>query len=82
MATKQQVSKAVEKLGASFTQDLGKYDFDEIEVVAPKGKVWASNLCAVLCFEFDRYSMSKAQLWDEVLSNLDEGLLDESESGE
>jgi uncharacterized protein YegL len=80
MATKQKVNKALEQLGASLTQDPGKYDFEEIEIVAPDGKVWASNLCAVLCFEFDRYSITKAELWDEVLTNIDEGLLDEDDS--
>ena len=80
MATKQQVSKAVEQLGASFTQDPGKYDFEEIELVAPQGKVWASNLCEVLCFEFDRYSMTKAELWDEVMNDIENGLVDDCES--
>jgi hypothetical protein len=82
MATKQQVSKALEQLGAALTQDPGKYDFDEIEIVAPEGKVWASNLSGVLCFEFDRYSMTKAELWDEVLNDIEDGLLDESQAGE
>jgi hypothetical protein len=80
MATKQKVIKALEQLGASLTQDPGKYDYEEIEIVAPHGKVWASNLCGVLCYEFDRHSMTKAELWDEAMYDIEEGLLDESES--
>jgi hypothetical protein len=80
MATKQKVIKALDQLGATLTQDPGKYDYEEIEIVAPQGKVWASNLCAVLCFEFDRYSMTKAELWDEVMNDIEDGLVDESES--
>ena len=77
MATKQKVIKALDQLGATLTQDPGKYDFEEIEIVAPQGKVWASNLCAVLCFEFDRSSMTKAELWDEVMNDIEDGFLDE-----
>jgi hypothetical protein len=77
MATKQKVIKALDQLGAILTQDPGKYDYEEIEIIAPQGKVWASNLCQVLCFEFDRYSMTKAELWDEVLNDIEDGFLDE-----
>jgi hypothetical protein len=77
MATKQKVIKALDQLGATLTQDFGKYHYEEIEIVAPQGKVWASNLCQVLCFEFDRYSMTKAELWDEVLNDIEDGFLDE-----
>lgn len=77
MATKQKVIKALDQLGATLTQDPGKYDYEEIEIVAPQGKVWASNLCQVLCFEFDRYSMTKPELWDEVLNDIEDGFLDE-----
>ena len=60
MATKQQATKALTELGATMNQDAGKYHYDEIELVAPTGKVWASNLCQVLCYEFDKYSMTKS----------------------
>jgi hypothetical protein len=79
MATKQKMMKALAELGASLSQDPAKYHYDSVEIVAPAGKVWASNFCAVLCFEYDRYSMSKAELWDEVMIDIEQGVLDESE---
>jgi len=80
MATKQNVTKALTELGASLHQQPGRYSYDDIELVAPTGKVWAANLCEVLCYEFDKYSMTKAEFWDEALTDLEQGLLDESES--
>jgi hypothetical protein len=82
MASKQKMMKALSELGASLTQDPARYHYESVEIVAPVGKVWAANLCQVLCFEFDRYSMTKAELWDEVLSDIEQGLLDESQAGE
>jgi hypothetical protein len=82
MATKQKVTKALAEIGASFSQDAGKYHYDEIELVAPTGKVWAANFCEVLCYEFDKYSMTKAEFWDEALTDIEHGLLDESQAGE
>jgi len=80
MATKQKVIKALEQLGATLTQDPGKYDFEEIEILAPQGKFWESNLCGVLSYEFDRHSMTKAELWDEVMNDIEDGLVDDCES--
>ena len=80
MATKQQVTKALAELGATIKQDAGKYHYDELELLAPTGKVWASNLCQVLCLQFDKYSMTKAEFWDEVLTDIQDGLIDESDS--
>lgn len=80
MATKQKVTKALAELGATLNQDPGPYDYQEIELVAPTGKVWAANLCEVLCHTFDRHIMTKSELWDEALIDIEQGLLDESES--
>jgi hypothetical protein len=80
MATKQKVLKALDELGALLIQDPGKYDYEEIEILAPQGKFWESNLSGVLCYEFDRYSMSKAELWDQVMIDIEQGVLDESEA--
>jgi hypothetical protein len=81
MATKQQVSKALEQLGASLHQQPGKYSFDDFEVIAPQGKVWAGNLCEVLCYEYDRDIMTKSEFWDEVINDIEDGLINESEVG-
>lgn len=79
MATKQKVTKALTELGATLNQDVGKYHYDEIELVAPTGKVWVANLCSVLCFEYDKYSMTKSEFWDEAMIDIEQGLIDESE---
>jgi hypothetical protein len=79
MATKHQVNKALQELGAELDQQPGKYHYDEFEVVAPEGKVWAGNMCSVLCYTYDKDMMTKAEFWDEVLTDLEEGLMDESE---
>lgn len=73
--------KALAELGASLSQDPSRYHYESVEIVAPAGKVWAANLCGVLCFEYDRYNMSKAELWDEVMIDIEQGVLDESEVG-
>jgi len=80
MATKQKVLKALDQLGALLIQDPSKYDYEEIEILAPQGKFWESNLCGVLCYEFDRYSMTKSELWDAVLEDIEDGLVDDCES--
>ena len=81
MATKQKVIKLLDELGAMLIQDPGKYDFEEIEILAPQGKFWESNLCGVLCYEFDRHTMTKAELWDEVINDIEDGLINELEVG-
>lgn len=80
MATKQKVLKALNELGAEITQHAGSFHYDEFEVVAPEGKVWAGNFCEVLCYEYDKYLMTKAEFWDEVLTDIEQGLIDESNS--
>jgi hypothetical protein len=77
MATKQKVNKALQELGAELNQQAGKWNLDDFEVVAPEGKVWAGNFCEVLCYEYDKYIMTKAEFWDEVLTDIEQGLLDE-----
>lgn len=77
MATKQKVHKALQELGASLQQQPGKYTFDDFEVVAPEGKIWSGNLCEVLCYEYDRDIMTKSEFWDEVLTDIEQGLQDE-----
>ena len=79
MARKQKVLKRLTEMDAELTQHAGSFNYDEFEVVAPEGKVWAGNFCEVLCYEYDKYTMTKAEFWDEVLSDLEEGLLDQSE---
>jgi hypothetical protein len=79
MATKQKMMKALAELGASLSQDPSRYHYESVEIVAPVGKVWASNLCGVLCFEYDRYNMSKAELWDEVMIDIEQGVIDQSD---
>ncbi len=79
MATKQKVLKALNELGAELTQQPGKYHWDDFEMVAPEGKIWAGNFCQALCYTYDKDIMTKAEFWDEVLTDLEEGLLDESE---
>jgi hypothetical protein len=81
MATKHQVNKAIKEFGAVLNQQAGKYHWDDFEVVAPEGKVWAGNFCEVLCYTYDKDIMTKAEFWDEVLTDLEEGLIDESEVG-
>jgi hypothetical protein len=76
MATKQQVNKVLRELGAELNQQAGRHHYDDFEVVAPEGKVWAGNLCEVYCYEYDSDSMTKAEFWDEVLIDLEQGLLD------
>lgn len=80
MTTKHQVNKTLKELGAELSQQPGKYNWDDFEVVAPEGKVWAGNLCSVLCYTYDNYIMTKSEFWDEVLTDLAEGLLDQSEA--
>lgn len=80
MATKQKVTKALAELGASLHIQQGRHDYEDVELVAPTGKVWSANLCEVLCYEYDKYSMTKAEFWDEALTDIEQGLLDESES--
>ena len=82
MATKQKVTKAITELGATLSQQPGKYSYDDFEALAPNEKVWAANLCKVLCYEYDRYIMTKAEFWDEVLLDIEQGYLDQSEAGE
>jgi len=81
MATKQKVTKALAELGATLTQQPGRHHYDDFEVIAPEGKVWAGNFCEVLCYEYDKDSMTKAEFWDEVLTDIEQGVLDESEVG-
>ena len=81
MATKQQVSKVLEKIGASLHQQAGRHHYDDFEVCAPEGYVWAGNLCEVYCYEYDSDMMTKSEFWDEVLNDIEQGLLDESEVG-
>jgi hypothetical protein len=80
MATKQKVLKAINELRAELTQHAGIWHYDEFEVVAPEGKVWAGNFCEVLCYEYDKDIMTKAEFWDEVLTDIEQGLIDESHS--
>jgi hypothetical protein len=77
MATKQKVVKALTELGAELHQHAGCFNYDEFEVVAPEGKIWAGNFCAVLCYEYDKDMMTKAEFWDEVLTDLEQGLLNQ-----
>ena len=79
MATKHQVNKALKELGGELTQQAGKYHYDDFEVIAPEGKVWVANLSEVLCLQYDSDSMTKAEFWDEVLTDIKEGWMDESE---
>jgi hypothetical protein len=79
MATIHQVRKALTELGATFHKQQGRFIFEDVELLAPKGKVWAANLCTVLCFEVEE-DIAKADLWDLVLDDIKDGLLDESEA--
>jgi hypothetical protein len=81
MATKQKVTKALTELGASLHQQAGRHHYDDYEVIAPEGKVWAGNLCEVYCYEYDSDMMTKAEFWDEILIDVEQGLIDESEVG-
>jgi hypothetical protein len=80
MATKQKVIKALTELGATLTEQPGKYHYDDFEALAPVGKAWAANLCEVLCYEYDRDIMTKAEFWDEVLIDIEQGYQDETDS--
>jgi hypothetical protein len=80
MATKQKVTKALAELGATLTEHAGSFHYDEFEIVAPNAKVWAGNLCEVLCYEYDSDMMTKAEFWDEIMIDVEQGLIDESDS--
>jgi hypothetical protein len=80
MATKQKVLKVLNELRAELNQQPGRHYFDDFEVVAPEGKIWAGNFCEVLCYEYDKDTMTKAEFWDEVLIDIEQGLIDESDS--
>ena len=82
MATKQKVLKALNELEAELNQQPGRHHYDDFEIVAPEGKVWAGNLCEVYCYEYDSDSMTKSEFWDEVLIDIAQGLIDESEVGD
>jgi hypothetical protein len=82
MATKQKVVKALVEIGATLTQQPGRAYYDDFEMIAPEGKVWAGNFCEVLCYQYDKDIMTKAEFWYEVLTDIEQGLLDESEAGQ
>lgn len=76
MTTKHQVNKALKELGVELSQQPGRYNYDDYELVAPEGKVWGGNLCEVLCYTYDSYIMTKAEFWSEIMNDIDEGLID------
>jgi len=79
MATIHQVRKALTELGATFDKQPGKFIYEDVELLAPEGKVWAANFSSVLCFTVEE-DIKKAELWDLVLDDIKDGLLDESEA--
>ena len=79
MATIYQVRKALTEIGATFDKQPGRFIYEDVELRAPEGKVWASNLCSVLCFQVEE-DIAKADLWDLVLDDIKDGLIDESEA--
>ena len=78
MATIHQVRKALTEIGATFDKQPGRFIYEDVELLAPQGKVWASNFSSVLCFTVEE-DIKKAELWDLVLDDIKDGLLDESE---
>jgi len=76
MTTKHQINKVLKELGVELSQQPGRYNYDDYELVAPEGKVWAGNFCEVLCYEYDKDIMTKAEFWDEIMNDIDEGLID------
>jgi hypothetical protein len=78
MATIYQVRKALEEIGATFDKQQGRFIYEDVELLAPEGKVWASNLCSVLCFQVEE-DIRKSDLWDLVLDDIKDGVIDESE---
>jgi hypothetical protein len=77
MATKQQVLKALNKLAAELHQQPGIWHYDDYEMIAPAGKFWAGNLSQVYAYEYDSDMMSKSEFWDEIMIDIEQGLIDQ-----